>query len=410
MSDERIDLRGREGRRRRPPKDEADPRRAASCGRSSAPRCPTLFDVQEMELNFGPQHPSTHGVLRLVLEGRRREDPRGEARTSATSTAAPRSSSRPRRTRWGSRTRTGWTTSRPPRTTTPSASTVEKLLGVEVPRRAQLHPRDPGRAAAALLASGLARDVRDRPRRGDALLVHVPRAGADPRLLRGVLRRAADAELHADRRPAVRPDAGLDRAAVASSSTTCPARIDDYEQLLTDNRIWKKRTVGIGVISGGGVHRVGPDRARSCAPPASSGTCAGRSPTSATTSSTSRSRRASERRHVRPLHRARPGDAAERADPPPVPREARAGGDPRQGPARHQAAGRGGLRLGRVAEGGARLLLRLQRHATSRTGCTCRPPSFINLQALPRLAKGHLVSDLVALIGTIDIVLGEVDR
>ena len=40
----------------------------------------------------------------------------------------------------------------------------------------------------------------------------------------------------------------------------------------------------------------------------------------------------------------------------------------------------------------------------------CRPPSFINLQALPKLAKGHLISDLVALIGTIDIVLGEVDR
>ena len=28
----------------------------------------TLFDVQEMELNFGPQHPSTHGVLRVVLK------------------------------------------------------------------------------------------------------------------------------------------------------------------------------------------------------------------------------------------------------------------------------------------------------------------------------------------------------
>ena len=39
-----------------------------------------------------------------------------------------------------------------------------------------------------------------------------------------------------------------------------------------------------------------------------------------------------------------------------------------------------------------------------------RPPSFCNLQALRQLVKGHLVADVVALIGTIDIVLGEVDR
>ena len=39
-----------------------------------------------------------------------------------------------------------------------------------------------------------------------------------------------------------------------------------------------------------------------------------------------------------------------------------------------------------------------------------RPPSFCNLQTLPRLIKGHMVADVVALIGSIDVVLGEVDR
>jgi NADH-quinone oxidoreductase subunit D len=39
-----------------------------------------------------------------------------------------------------------------------------------------------------------------------------------------------------------------------------------------------------------------------------------------------------------------------------------------------------------------------------------RPPSFINLQAFDRMARGSLVADVVAIIGTIDIVLGEVDR
>jgi len=39
-----------------------------------------------------------------------------------------------------------------------------------------------------------------------------------------------------------------------------------------------------------------------------------------------------------------------------------------------------------------------------------RPPSFVNLQALDLMVRGQLVADVIAVIGTFDIVLGEVDR
>ncbi|MYA40929.1 MAG: hypothetical protein F4Z31_04110 [Gemmatimonadetes bacterium] len=38
-----------------------------------------------------------------------------------------------------------------------------------------------------------------------------------------------------------------------------------------------------------------------------------------------------------------------------------------------------------------------------------RGPSFVNLQALPDMVKGGFVSDVVAAMGSIDIMLGEVD-
>ena len=44
-----------------------------------------------------------------------------------------------------------------------------------------------------------------------------------------------------------------------------PAQIDDYETLLTDNRIWKQRTVNIGVVTPGAraaARLLGPDAAR----------------------------------------------------------------------------------------------------------------------------------------------------
>jgi len=39
-----------------------------------------------------------------------------------------------------------------------------------------------------------------------------------------------------------------------------------------------------------------------------------------------------------------------------------------------------------------------------------RPPCFVNLSALPKMIEGGLIADVVAVIGSIDIVLGEIDR
>jgi NADH-quinone oxidoreductase subunit D len=42
--------------------------------------------------------------------------------------------------------------------------------------------------------------------------------------------------------------------------------------------------------------------------------------------------------------------------------------------------------------------------------CKVRSPAYHHLQLLPAISTGHFLSDLAALIGTIDIVFGEIDR
>jgi NADH-quinone oxidoreductase subunit D len=42
--------------------------------------------------------------------------------------------------------------------------------------------------------------------------------------------------------------------------------------------------------------------------------------------------------------------------------------------------------------------------------CRIRPPSFLNLQAVDAMVRGHMIPDVVATIGSLDPVLGEVDR
>lgn len=42
--------------------------------------------------------------------------------------------------------------------------------------------------------------------------------------------------------------------------------------------------------------------------------------------------------------------------------------------------------------------------------CKVRSPALQHLQLMPAISKGHFLADLVTLVGTIDIVFGEVDR
>ena len=40
----------------------------------------------------------------------------------------------------------------------------------------------------------------------------------------------------------------------------------------------------------------------------------------------------------------------------------------------------------------------------------CRAPGFAHLAAMDELVRGHMLADVVAMIGTMDIVFGEIDR
>jgi NADH-quinone oxidoreductase subunit D len=191
-----------------------------------------------------------------------------------------------------------------------------------------------------------------------------------------------------------------------------PACIDEYESLLTNNRIWKKRTIGIGVLSpedaidwgitgpplrGSGIEwdlrRAQPYE---CYPELDFEIPVGKN---GDTYDRYLVRMEEMRQCVRilkqcfPLIRATPeGDLKAK-----ISKVIR----PPEGEVYHSIESpKGELGYYIVSDGKTQNAYR----------CHVRPPSFVNLQALPAMAKGHLISDLVALIGTIDIVLGEVDR
>ena len=136
-----------------------------------------------MTINMGPQHPSTHGVLRLVLtlDGetilKARPDI-GYLHTGIEKTAEYKSY-------FKALVLTDRMDYLAPLCNNLGYSlAVEKLLGIDVPEQARYRAGHPGRAAAHRQPPRLARLQRARPGRAERLPLLLPRARADSRHLR----------------------------------------------------------------------------------------------------------------------------------------------------------------------------------------------------------------------------------
>jgi NADH-quinone oxidoreductase subunit D len=373
----------------------------------STPRSTLQFDTNELVINMGPQHPSTHGVLRVVLrlDGEKVVDAdvvigylhRGIEKLSESR---------------------DWTqiillTDRMDYVAAVAnnlgyCETVEKLMQLEVPRRAKYirtilaelqrvashlvwlgtHAMDIGAVTVFLYClreRELALDLFEEYC-GARLTYNAMRVGGLPLDI----------------------PAGWDRK-VRELCTIVDEKVIEYEQLLTQNRIWLERTRGVGVIAGPDAVAIGfsgpPLRAsgvkrdvRKDEPYAAYEEFEFDIPVGAAGDTYDRYlvRLEELRQSTRIVRQALDG-LPEGPVMGKVPRLIK----PPAGETYHaNESPKGEIGFFIASDGKSLSPYRFR----------VRPPSFCNLQALPKLVRGHLVADVVALIGTIDIVLGEVDR
>ena len=241
-------------------------------------------------INFGPQHPAAHGVLRLVLEldGEivKRVDPhigllhRGTEKLIEHKTylqALPYFD------------RLDYVA--PMNQEHAFVLAIEKLLGMKVPPRAQYI-----RVLFSEIGRLLIHLLNVTTQAMDVGALTPPLWGFEEReKLMVFYERASGARMHANyfRPGGVHQD--LPQALLDDIHEFCehfPKVLDDIEGLLTDNRIFKQRNVDIGVVNARGRARLGHLRRDAALAPASPGICAARSLTSATPTSISRFRSA----------------------------------------------------------------------------------------------------------------------
>jgi len=365
-----------------------------------------LFDAEEMVLNMGPQHPSTHGVLRVILklDGETVTDldcdigylHRGVEKIAEHDTYAMI-------TPYWDRLDYVAAVSND----LLYVEAVEKLLQVEVPKRAQylrVILTELQRLASHLLWLG----------------THAMDIGAVTVLLYCFREREEILKLfedfigarltaHAFRIGGFWWDAYPEfEQRVRDFLKILPGRIEEYETLLNANRIWLQRTVGIGIISaedaidlsltgpclrGSGVRY----DVRKATPYAAYSDFNFEIPIGENGDTYDRYlvRMEEMKQSALIIEQALDGlpEGPVMAKVPKIIK-------PPVGDVYHTIeAPKGELGVYLVSDGtGKPYRMRV------------RPASYINLQSLKKMAVGHLIADVVAIIGTLDIVLGEVDR
>jgi len=385
-----------------------------------------------MVLNMGPQHPSTHGVLRVVLELD------GEIVVKARPVIGYLHTGIEKNMEAKTYSQAITMTDRidylaPLSNNLCYCLAVEKILGIEIPKRAQyirVLLTEMTRIASHLVWLGThaidlgAMSVFLYTFREREEIMKIFEYVSGQRMMTSYFRIGGIA--------LEPPPNWLDH--IRRVIDSLPAHIDEYEGLLTNNRIWLGRTKGVGIISAEDAIAMGasgpmlrgsgvPYDVRKAFPYSSyeefdfniqtqtAGDCFARYQV----------RVAEIRESIKIVRQAMekvPAEGPIRATAPgiipPSREEMKAsiegliyhfkiyteGFAPPPGEVYHAIESPRGELGFFVASDGSSHPYRVK----------VRAPSFINLQTLPKLCEGRLIADVVACIGTTDIVLGEVDR
>jgi len=231
-----------------------------------------MAEIKNYTLNFGPQHPAAHGVLRLILEmdGEviQRADPHVGLLHRGTEKLAE---SKPYNQSIGYMDRLDYVSMMCNEHAYVMA--IEKMLGVQVPERAQYirvmfdeitrilnhlmwlgaHGLDIGAMTVFLYCFREREDLMDCYEAVSGARLHATyyRPGGVYRDLPDTMAKYEKSKWHSEKevkqKNTNREGSLLDF--IEDFTDRFPNCVDEYETLLTDNRIWKQRTVGIGVVT-----------------------------------------------------------------------------------------------------------------------------------------------------------------